>query len=114
MFGEAELDLERVNPLTAHLDEIVHAANERKKSVDVRDKPVPGPDPTAVAHGLLGFVGAIPVARRVGVAANPHDPFFALRYRLAFRRSQPDLIPRHALSRSTDFLLVRRVRQIDV
>src|SRR6516225_3220957 len=104
MFGEAKLDLERVNPLTTHLDEIVHATNELKKPVDILDKPVPGPNPTTVAHGLLGFVRAIPVARRVGVAANPHYPLFSSRHRLAFRRSQPDLISRHALSGSTDLL----------
>src|ERR1700692_2898313 len=72
MFGKAEFDLERVDPLTAHFDQVVDSANERKESIDVFNKSVTGPDPTAVAHSLFGFVGPIPIARRVGVAANPH------------------------------------------
>src|SRR5712664_2328520 len=52
MFGEAELDFERIDPLAGDLDEIVGAAAKEMKSVAVADKTVAGVAPPLIADGL--------------------------------------------------------------
>src|SRR5262249_25417253 len=62
MLGEATLDLQRVDPLSADLHEIVGAALKGVETVCIFGKPVSGPDPTA-AHRLGRFVRPPPIAR---------------------------------------------------
>src|SRR4051794_22311518 len=76
MIGEAKLDLERINPLSGNLDEIVGAAAEEIEALGITYETVATVNPAAVADGLGRFVRSVPIQRGRGIAANPHDALF--------------------------------------
>ena len=114
MLGEAKLDLEWINPLAGDFDQVIGAAAEEIKAVGIPHKAVAGVDPAALADGLRRLVRPVPVQRRRGIAAHPHDAFFVVADLAADFVFQRDLVAGHPKPRSPNFLLVRAVGEIDV
>src|SRR2546430_6838499 len=114
MVGEAQLDLERVDPLPGNLYEIVGAAAEEVKAVGIADKTVAGVDPPLLADGFRGLVRPVPVQRRVGIPAHPHDAFFAVADIAAVLVAKQDFVAGYAQAGSAELFLIGPVGKIDV
>ena len=114
MVGEAQLDLERVDPLPGNLYEIVGAAAEEVKAVGIADKTVAGVDPPLLADGFRGLVRPVPVQRRVGIAAHPQNAFLIVGDVAAFLVAQHDLVAGHAQARGAELFLLRAVAEINM
>src|SRR5689334_1809699 len=106
MFGEAQFDLERVDPLARYLHQIVGAAAEEIEPVAVADKTVASVDPARLADRLRGLVRPVPVERRCGIAADPQNAFLIIGNVAAVLVLQRDLVARNAQARGTRFLPV--------
>ena len=111
MFGEAQLDLERIDPLAGDLDQIVGAAAEEMEAVGIAHKAVAGVDPAAVADGLRGFVGPVPVQRRVGIAAHPQNAFLVVADLAAVLVRSSDFVAGNAQARGAELLLSGRLER---
>src|SRR3981189_2979816 len=98
MLGEAQLDLEWIDPLAGDFDQIVGSAAEEMKAVGITHEAVAGVDPPLVANGLPRLVRPIPVQRRIGIAAHPHDAFLVVADLPAVLIPERDFIAGHPKS----------------
>src|SRR6185437_1824613 len=114
VFGEAKLDLERIDPLPGDLDQVIGAAAEEMEAVGVAHKAVAGIDPSAVADGFRGLVRPVPVQRRGGIAAYPQDALFVVADLAAVLVFQTDFIAGHAQPGGAELFPLRPVAEIDV
>ena len=81
MLGQAELDLERVDPLAGYLDQVVGAAAEEMETVGIAQKTVAGVDPPLLANGLRWDAAAALNLNRAAVGGRE-----TLRPSLRYRR----------------------------
>src|SRR5579872_5061870 len=114
MFGEAQLNLERINPLAGNLDQVVGAAAEKMKAVRVAHKAIAGVDPATIADGLGRFIRPVPVQRRVGIAAHPQNAFLVVCDLVALAVLQRDLVTGNAKAGRAELFSLFSVAEIDV
>src|SRR5450631_857869 len=114
MFGEAKLDFERIAPLAGNLDQVVGAAAEEMKAVLIAHETVAGIDPAILAHGFRGLVRAVPIKRRVGIAAHPQDAFLTVADLAAVTVLEREFIAGHAQAGRSWLFPVRAIGEIDV
>src|SRR5579871_4275185 len=84
------------------------------KPVRIANEAVAGIDPTLLADGFGGLVRPVPVERRGGIAAYPHDAFLIMADLAAILVSERDLVTGHTQARRSRLLPVRTVAEIDV